>query len=322
MDFQDKNIVIIGGGTGNSVLLKEFKKHTDRITAIVAVSDDGGSTGRLRKDLGILAVGDIRNCITALAQDESMMKKLMEYRFPTGELSSHSFGNLFLAALNEISDSFPKAIQFISEVLRIRGEVVAVSKNDDIMIRAVLENTEVVDGESEIPEKNIQMHSKIKKVYMTPPDAKANDYAIEKIADADIIILSPGSLYTSIIPNLLIKEIPYAIENNRKARKLFVTNIMTQPGETDGYTLMDHINAVEKHIPRDCRVFEEVVYSNSIINPDTLKRYRAQGADAIENDITPEIRDQYRFVGLDLAVEIDSMVRHNSSVLVDYLKNS
>ena len=322
MEFKDKNIVIIGGGTGNSVLLKEFKKHTDRITAIVTVSDDGGSTGRLRKDLGILAVGDIRNCITALAADESMMARLMEYRFPSGELGKHSFGNILIAAMNEISDSFPKAIQFISDVLRIRGEVVAVSKNDDIMLRAVLENTEVVDGESEIPERNIQMHSRIKKIYMTPPDAKVNDYAVEKIENADIIILSPGSLYTSTIPNLLIKDIPRAINNNKKARKLYVANIMTQPGETDGYDLSMHVDAIKKHIPRDTRVFNEIVYSNSVIDEEILSRYRKQGADVVKADITPDLEKNYRLVGLDLACEVDGVIRHDSSVIVDYLKNS
>ena len=322
MKFKDKNIVIIGGGTGNSVLLKEFKKHTDNITAIVTVSDDGGSTGKLRKDLGILAVGDIRNCITALAEDESTMTELMEYRFTKGALKKHSFGNLFLAALNEISESFPKAIKDISDVLAIKGEVVAVSKNDDITLCALLDNTAVVNGESKIPKQAVKMRSKIKKVFMTPTDAKVNDYAVEKIENADIIILSPGSLYTSIIPNLLIKDIPYAIDKNKKAKKYFVANIMTQHGETDGFDVWKHVTEIEKHIPRGCKIFDEVIYSTTVLDEAVIKRYKKKHADVVEANITDEMRSLYKFTGLDLAREINGVMRHNSKVLVEYLKNT
>ncbi|EDS73265.1 hypothetical protein ANASTE_00985 [Anaerofustis stercorihominis DSM 17244] len=322
MKFKDKNIVIIGGGTGNSVLLKEFKKHTDNITAIVTVSDDGGSTGKLRKDLGILAVGDIRNCITALAEDESTMTELMEYRFTKGALKKHSFGNLFLAALNEISESFPKAIKDISDVLAIKGEVVAVSKNDDITLCALLDNTAVVNGESKIPKQAVKMRSKIKKVFMTPSDAKVNDYAVEKIENADIIILSPGSLYTSIIPNLLIKDIPYAIDKNKKAKKYFVANIMTQHGETDGFDVWKHVTEIDKHIPRGCKIFDEVIYSTTVLDEDVIKRYKKKHADVVEANITDEMKSLYKFTGLDLAREINGVMRHNSEVLVDYLKNT
>ncbi|WP_294468574.1 gluconeogenesis factor YvcK family protein [uncultured Anaerofustis sp.] len=322
MKFKDKNIVIIGGGTGNSVLLKEFKKHTDNITAIVTVSDDGGSTGKLRKDLGILAVGDIRNCITALAEDESTMTELMEYRFTKGALKKHSFGNLFLAALNEISESFPKAIKDISDVLAIKGEVVAVSKNDDITLCALLDNTAVVNGESKIPKQAVKMHSKIKKVFMTPTDAKVNDYAVEKIENADIIILSPGSLYTSIIPNLLIKDIPYAIDKNKKAKKYFIANIMTQHGETDGFDVWKHVTEIEKHIPRGCKIFDEVIYSTTVLDKEVIKRYKKKHADVVEANITDEMREIYTFTGLDLAREINGVMRHNSEVLVDYLKTT
>lgn len=320
MKFKDKNIVIIGGGTGNSVLLKEFKNHTDNISAIVTVSDDGGSTGKLRRDLGILAVGDIRNCITALAEDESTMTKLMEYRFTKGALKKHSFGNLFLAALNEISESFPRAIKDISDVLAIKGEVVAVTKNDDVTLCALLNNTAVIHGESKIPKQAIKMKSSIKKVYLMPKDAKVNDYAIEKIRNADVIILSPGSLYTSIIPNLLIKDIPYAINENKKAKKYFVTNIMTQHGETDNFGVSKHISEIERHIPKGLKIFDEVIYNTSIIDEEVLSRYKKKHARAVIFDVSEEMKDKYVFTGLDLALEVDGVIRHNSKVLVEYLK--
>lgn len=320
MDFENKNIVIIGGGTGNSVLLKEFKKYTDNITAIVTVSDDGGSTGKLRKDMGILAVGDIRNCITALAEDEDVMTKLMEYRFKKGMLKGHSFGNLLLAALNEVSPSFPIAIGVISDVLAIRGEVVAVSKNDEICLCGRLKNGKIIKGESNIPKKAISNKSPIRKVFIEPKDIKVNDYAIEKIENADIIIISPGSLFTSIIPNLLIKEISYAIHNNKNAKKYFVANIMTQHGETDNFTLSDHIRKIEDHLPENCKVFDEVIYSNSEINEKILERYKKKRASKVENIIDEDLKGKYKFTGLDLAKEVDKVIRHNSNILIEYLR--
>ena len=320
MKFKDKNIVIIGGGTGNSVLLKEFKKHTDNISAIVTVFDDGGSTGKLRRDLGILAVGDIRNCITALAEDESTMTKLMEYRFTKGALKKHSFGNLFLAALNEISESFPKAIKDISDVLAIKGEVVAVTKNDNVTLCALLENTAVVSGESKIPKQAIKMKAKVKRVFLSPTSAKVNDYAVEKINNADIIILSPGSLYTSIIPNLLITDIPYAISKNRKAKKYFVANIMTQHGETDGFDVTKHVTEVERHIPSGLRIFDEVIYNTGSIDDEVLKKYKKKHSKAVEANLSDDIKKKYKFTGLDLVRYMDTVVRHNSKALIEYIK--
>lgn len=318
MSFRDKNIVVIGGGTGNSVLLKELKKRNEHISAVVTVSDDGGSTGRLRKDLGILAVGDIRNCISALAEDESTMAKLMEHRFSKGKLKNHCFGNLFLAALNEISESFPLAIKGLSDVLAIDGEVVAVTKNN-ITLNAILTNKNVVHGESNIPKEAIRKKTKIKKVYLTPKETKANDYAIEKINNADVILISPGSLYTSIIPNLLIDEVAKAISDNKTANKYLVANMMTQHGETDGYDLEKHIKAIEKHIDNTYKVFDSVIYNTGEFSKDIISNYNKKYAVPVENNISEELREKYNFIGLDLAMEANGVVRHNSKVLFDYI---
>lgn len=319
MTLMDKNIVVIGGGTGNSVLLKGLKKYTDNICAIVTVADDGGSTGKLRKELGILAVGDIRNCITALADDEDTMTKLMEHRFSRGELKNHSFGNLFLAALNEISDSFPLAIKGLSDVLKITGEVVCVTK-ENIDLCAKLENGKFIYGESQIPKKVISFNSKIDKLYLNPKNVKANDYAIEKIKCADIIVISPGSLYTSILPNLLVDGISRAISENKDAKKYYLANIMTQSGETDNFSVSDHIRVIEKHCYY--KVFDTCVYSNSVIRENIIENYREENAGVVKEEIDEDLRDRYDFVGLDLALETDGMIRHDSEKFIEFISES
>lgn len=235
-------IVAVGGGTGLSMLLSGVKNITNNLTAIVTVGDDGGSSGRLREDLGILPPGDIRHCITALADDEDLVNKLFKYRFNNGEgLEGHSFGNLFITALCDITGDMVSAVRASSKVLSIRGRVLPATL-DDMKLVAEMEDGRIVHGESTIPEAN----GKIKKLFTEPENCNALPDVIQAIRNAELIILGPGSLYTSVIPNLLIKEISDEIIKS-KAKKIYVCNIMTQPGETDNYKVSDHLKALIKH---------------------------------------------------------------------------
>ena len=255
-------IVAVGGGTGLSTMLKGIKKITNNITAVVTVGDDGGSSGRLRQEMGILPPGDIRNCIAALADDEDLVTKLFQYRFKAGEgLEGHSFGNLFLTALCAITGNMVKAVQESSKVLNIRGRVLP-STLDDMKLSSEMEDGSIVEGESNIPETG----KKIKRLFTVPANCKPLPEVIQAIKEADLIILGPGSLYTSVIPNLLIKEISEAISKS-SAKKIYVCNIMTQPGETTGYTASDHIQAILNHAGYP-NIVQAVLVNNSL--PDDL----------------------------------------------------
>jgi uncharacterized cofD-like protein len=237
-------VVAIGGGTGLSVLLSGLKHHTENITAIVTVADDGGSSGKLRRELGVLPPGDFRNCIAALADDEALMTQLFQYRFRTGGLEGHSFGNIFITAMAEVTGSFEEALLESGRVLNIQGTILPSTLENVTLYAEVDEGlqTRKVKGESAIPEARLP----IERVYIQPDPAPAFPAAVQAILGADLIIAGPGSLYTSIIPNLLITEIVNAIRAS-EALKIYVCNVATQPGETDSYTLGDHIQAIENH---------------------------------------------------------------------------
>lgn len=260
-------IVAIGGGTGLSTMLKGIKKITNNITAVVTVGDDGGSSGRLREEMGVLPPGDIRNCIAALADDDDLTTKLFQYRFKTGEgLEGHSFGNLFLTAMCAITGDMFRAVIESSKVLSIRGRVLP-STLDDMKLVALMEDGTIIKGESNIPESG----KKIKKLYTDPQFCKPLEDVILAIQDADLIILGPGSLYTSIIPNLLIKEITTAIEK-AKAKKIYICNIMTQPGETDDFTVADHIKTILEHA--DNKKIIDTVLINDYLPDEIIDAYK------------------------------------------------
>ncbi|MGA2393802.1 MAG: gluconeogenesis factor YvcK family protein [Candidatus Lustribacter sp.] len=232
-------IVTIGGGTGLATLLRGLKKHTANLTAIVTVSDDGGSSGRLQKELGVLPPGDIRNCLVALADDEALVTDLFRYRFTEGDgLTGHSFGNLFLAALTGITGNFDSAIKVSSRVLNIKGRVLPATLAV-AQLCAKLSDGRVIEGESAISKST----APIEYVYLDPPHAEPLNEVIEAIRDADAIVLGPGSLYTSIMPNLLVNRIAHEIEA-ANAVKIYVCNVMTQPGETGDYTASKHVEAL------------------------------------------------------------------------------
>lgn len=304
-------IVVIGGGTGLSTMLRGLKNYTSNITAIVTVGDDGGGSGVLREDLGILPPGDIRNCILALARTEPLMEELLQYRFKDGRLKNQNFGNLFLAAMDGISDNFEDAVQKMSSVLAVKGKVLPVTL-EDMVLEAELENGNKVRGESIIGEEVIEQDSRIKKLKIFPEDAKALDDAISAIEDADAIVLGPGSLYTSILPNLLVKDITRSIKKS-KALKLYICNIMTQPGESQKFSVSDHIKVIFDHCGRD--IIDCVIANEESIHPDLRDKYYAEGSDIVNLDIEELEKLGVDVVKDDLTETQKTYVRHNAQKL-------
>ncbi|MDL2310730.1 YvcK family protein [Peptostreptococcaceae bacterium OttesenSCG-928-C18] len=310
---KDLKIVTIGGGTGNSTILRGLKKLTTNITTIVTVADDGGGSGVLRKDLGILPPGDIRACLIALANTEPAMEKLMEYRFRDGELKGQSFGNLFLAAMNDIYGDFDKAVKEAGEVLAITGKVLPMTL-EDVVLYAELEGGITLKGESNITEKNKVFKKKINRVYIEPELSTPLDETIEDILQADLIIIGPGSLYTSIIPNLLVKNIAEAL-NRTKAKIYYVCNIMTQDGETEGYTVSDHVEAINRHLGYD--VIDKIVVNDDIIPKNIAKKYKAKPIYLTEEDKVK--LKNYEILSCPCYYLFEKYIRHDAERISKYI---
>jgi uncharacterized cofD-like protein len=318
-------VVALGGGTGLSTLLRGLKEHVVRrhdghataerpitdLAAIVTVTDDGGSSGRLRRENRILPPGDIRNCMVALSKDEALLGRLFQYRFQAGRgLVGHNFGNLFLAALTHITGDFAEAVRVSSKVLAIRGRIFP-STLSNVHLVATLENGRAVHGETRITASRVP----IKKIALSSRRVRALPEAIEAIKYADLILLGPGSLYTSILPNLLIPQIALAMAHS-KAPRVYIANLMTQPGETSGYALADHLRAIERHTPR--RVLDWVVANRQPVSPEVAKRYLAQGAEPVVIDLPELYKLGFRVV-LDNLLEEHTVIRHNSRRLARLL---
>lgn len=264
-------VTVIGGGHGLSVLLRGIKEATSNVTAVVTVADDGGSSGRLRSDLGIIPPGDMRNCLVALADTEPLMEKLFQYRFGgDSELAGHSFGNLFIAAMNEVTGNMETALKESSKVLAVKGRVLPAS-NEHVRLDALMTDGTVVEGESHIPE----AHKQIRRVSLHPRHAAPVQSALDAILNADIILLGPGSLYTSIMPNLLVDGVADALRQSR-AIKVYICNVMTQPGETDGYTASRHVKAILDHAGKG--VVDYVLVNAAKVPTQTAQAYAAQGS--------------------------------------------
>lgn len=274
---KELKIVAIGGGHGLSTMLRGLKRYTKDITAIVTVADDGGGSGMLREDLGILPPGDIRNCILALANTEPTMEQLLNYRFTEGSLAGQSFGNLFLAAMDGISGSFDEAVHRMGEVLAITGRVLPVT-NQSVHLEAEFVNGSRVLGESKIFYAKKRNDCRIRQVRLVPEHPKPLPESIEAIAQADLILLGPGSLYTSIIPNLLVDGVAEAIAKSR-ALKILVMNIMTQDGESDGYTGADHVRALLHHGAPG--IIDVCIANNAVIGEAILAPYRQEGVEQL-----------------------------------------
>ena len=300
-------IAVIGGGHGLSTMLRGLKQYTENITAIVTVADDGGGSGMLRQDRGMPPPGDIRNCMEALANTEPLMSELMRYRFTEGSLAGQSFGNLFLAALNGISPSFDAAVSRMSEVLAITGRVLPVT-TADIQLEAEFENGASVVGESKIFYCKKKEDCRIRQVRLLPEHPKALPAAMEAIRDADMIVLGPGSLYTSVIPNLLVDGIVEAIQES-KGLKVYVCNVMTQEGETEGYTVSDHIAAIFAHSASG--LFQLCLTNSSPIPKGVAARYAEEGAELLKCDTAACNRLGVEIVDRPIATLANGYVRHH-----------
>ncbi len=308
-------IVAIGGGTGLSTMLRGLKGHTNNLTAIVTVADDGGGSGVLRQELGMLPPGDIRNCLEALANVEPLMSELLHYRFSEGSLRGQSFGNLFLAALNGISTSFDQAVSRMSQVLAITGTVLPVTTSD-VQLEAEFENGARVLGESKIFYCKKREDCRIRQVRLLPEHPPALSAALEAIAQADMIVLGPGSLYTSIIPNLLVSGIADAIAES-DALKVYVGNVMTQEGETEGYTVADHIKALFQHsLPG---LFSLCLVNSASIGADVLERYAAEGAEPVKVDREACAALGVELVSSPVSCVKNGLVRHDPEALAQAL---
>jgi uncharacterized cofD-like protein len=297
-------IVVIGGGTGLSTLLHGLKEYTNNITAIVTVADDGGSSGRLRQDFGVLPPGDIRNCLVALADAEPLMGKLFQFRFDEGsELSGHSFGNLFITAMSRVAGNFDAAIKESSKVLAIRGSVVPSTLEKVALVAEHADGSETV-GESSIP----QAKAPIKRIFLRPANCRPSDEAIEAIRKSDAVVLGPGSLYTSIMPNLVVSKVYQEILSS-KAVKIYVCNVMTQKGETDGYKASDHLKAILAHTTAG--LVDYCIVNTARIPEEMLKKYRDEGASPVIADSDNIKRLKSKVIEAHI-VSTKDYVRHDS----------
>jgi len=315
-------IVTLGGGTGLSSLLRGLKEHVSRrksdarpiseLTAVVTVTDDGGSSGRLRREYQMLPPGDIRNCMVALSTDEALLGRLFQYRFASGRgLRGHSFGNLFLTALTHVTGDFNEAVKLSGEVLAIRGRIYPSSLNN-VQLEAVLDNGKRVRGETKIS----RSAARIRRIHLVPRTARPLAETLYAIRNADVITFGPGSLYTSVIPNVLVRGVVEAIRKS-PARKVYIANLMTQPGETSGMDGADHIRAVYDHTGPG--LFDTAVFNNGPIAPRLLRKYARQGAAPVATDVRALQALRIRCIFDNLAEEHGGLVRHSAARLTRLL---
>jgi len=318
-------IVALGGGTGLSSVLRGLGEYASGpkkngaggpiadLAAVVSVTDDGGSSGRLRKEYRVLPPGDIRNCIAALSQDERLLAELFQYRFPVGKgLAGHSFGNLFLTALTNITGDFSTAIRVSSRVLASRGRSFP-SSAQNVTLQAELVDGTVVAGETNIS----RSRKPIERVRLVPRRARPVQEALQALRDANLILVGPGSLYTSIIPNLLVQEVADVIAHSRAVR-IYIANLMTQPGETQHYSVADHVRAIYRHTRPG--LFDYAVINTKRVAPHLLRRYRAEGAEPVDPSWRELDQMGLRYVTGDLLHEQD-LVRHDQVRLTRLLIN-
>ena len=309
-------VVTIGGGTGLSVLLRGLKKYPLEITAVVTVADDGGSSGKIRSDMNIPSPGDIRNVIAALSDVEPYLEKMFQYRFDSGEVKGHPVGNLMIAAMTDIHGDFSTAVKVMSRILNVRGTVLPTT-NDIATLNAVLSDGEIIRGESSITKAG----GVIDHVYITPSRVKPNEDVLKAIEEADYIIMGPGSLYTSIIPNLVISNVSEKIRES-KAKKIYVCNVMTQHGETDNYSVCDHIVAINKHVQEN--IFDLVIANSREFDDSILSKYHKEKQEPVKID-----QEKIQELGIkliknnDVGIVDNNTIRHNadkvSELIYDYI---
>jgi uncharacterized cofD-like protein len=307
-------IVVIGGGTGLPVLLRGLKLYPVDITAIVTVADDGGSSGRLREDMHIPPPGDIRNVLASLSDVEPLVEEMFQHRFNTSnELSGHSLGNLILAAMTSITGNFVHAIQEMSKILNVRGKVLPAA-NQSVVLHAEMEDGTIVSGESKIPYSG----KKIKRVFMTPKNIRPLPESIQAIRQADLIIIGPGSLYTSILPNLLVPRLGDEVCRSR-AKKVYICNLMTQAGETHGFTASDHVKALYEHM--ESAFINTILVNNEEVPQDIQLRYNEELADPVFYDVQRLFELGIEVVHADIAYQENGAIRHDPKKVAKIIYN-
>lgn len=278
-----KKVVVIGGGTGNFVVLRGLRKYDVELCAIVSMADDGGSTGILRDELGVLPPGDVRQCLVALSDSSRLMRDLMNYRFENGGLHGHSFGNLLLSALEKVTGSFEKAVEEVGKILNIKGKVIPVTTHK-VRLKMVLEDGSVINGEDKI-DTSVSIDKGYKQIYLEP-HPQADQHAINEIMNADLVVIGPGSIYTSLIPNLLVEGISKALRDT-KAKTVFVVNLMNKLGQTTTFKASNYLAEIQRFVGRD--IFDHVIVNNGEPAKDLLEKYIEEGG-LIENDLGDDSR--------------------------------
>ncbi len=314
-----KKVVVIGGGTGNFTVLNGLKKYNIDLSAIVSMADDGGSTGILRDELGVLPPGDVRQCLVALSESSRLMRSLMNYRFENGSLQGHSFGNLLLSALEKVTGSFDRAVEEMGRIMAIKGKVIPVTTNK-VHLKMILRNNKLLDGEHEI-DVSTEIDKGFQSIYLEP-FPEANSRAIDQIMTADLVILSPGDLYTSLIPNLLVDGVSKALRETG-AKKALVANLVNKRGQTTQFTVSDYLRELKRFIGKD--VFDYVLVNSNKVPEDLVKMYEQEG-DLVQNDL----KNDSRLIAVDLlsnevvqSQKADalkrSLLRHDSQKLANEL---
>ncbi len=307
-----KKVVVMGGGTGNFTVLRGLKKHNVDLSAIVSMADDGGSTGILRDELGVLPPGDVRQCLVALSDSSRLMRSVMNYRFENGGLGGHSLGNLLLSALEKVTGSFERAVEEMGRILFIKGKVIPVTTHQ-VRLKMILKNRKILEGEKEIYLSH-EIDRGYNKIYLEP-FPESNPHAISEIRNADLIILGPGGLHTSIIPNLLVGGVSQALRESH-AKKVFIANLMNRKGQTTGYKVSDYLNEIVTYLGDD--IFDHVLVNSQMPDQELIEKYSEEG-ELVENDMSGS-----RVISAPLLGELSqsrkgdtlmtrSLIRHNST---------
>ena len=314
-----KKVVVMGGGTGNFTVLRGLKNHPLELSAIVSMADDGGSTGILRDELGVLPPGDVRQCLVALSDYSRMMRSLMNYRFENGGLGGHSLGNLILSALEKVTGSFERAVEEMGRILYIKGKVIPVTMHQ-VRLKMILKDRKVLEGEKEIYLSH-EIDKGYSKIYLEP-FPKPNPQALSEIMNADLVVLGPGGLHTSIIPNLLVEGVGEALTKTQ-AKKVFICNLMNRKGQTTGYKVSDYLNETVRYLGKD--VFDHILVNNQIPDQALIEKYAEEG-DLVKNDLNDS-----RVISANLLGELTevkkgdimkrSLIRHNSKQVTKEIVN-
>ena len=316
-----KKVVVIGGGTGNFTVLSGLKKYDVDLTAIVSMADDGGSTGVLRDELGVLPPGDVRQCLVALSNSSRLMRSLMNYRFENGQLKGHSFGNLFLSALEKVTGSFETAVEEVGKVLSIKGKVIPVTTNE-VRLKMILNDGKVLQGEGEIYT-STELDQGYKSIYLEP-FPKADTHAIDEIMNADVVVLGPGGLFTALIPNLLVEGISKALRDT-KAKKVLVMNLMNKHGQTTMFKASNYLKEIQRYVGID--VFNHILINNKDPPEHLIQTYSKEGSlvvNDLENDsrlIAANLIDNKEslYAGSDVLAKHRALIRHDSQKLAEEL---